>query len=236
MSIKAVLFDMDGLIFDTERVADGAARKAGRDVGIVLTDDVLQCLYGANYKSGEMVMKKNYGEDFDYVEYKRIMRIYMEEVLESKDGLRFMPGAKELILWLQQTDYKKAIASSSSVETIKKFLSMVGLSDCFDVIIGGDMVTNSKPAPEIFEKAAAAVGVPTENCLVLEDSYNGVRSGSSAGCVVGMVPDLVTPTEEIEKLCFAIFSSLNDVQEFIGKYNKGDFDGKESPIIYPKNQ
>ncbi len=235
MSIKAILFDMDGLIFDTESVADKAARKACLDMGTVLTDDILQHLYGANYKRGEIMMKKKYGEDFDYAKYKRIMRKYMEEALAQEDGLRFLPGAKELIAWLKQTDYKKAIASSSTMETINRFLDRMGLVDSFDFIIGGDMVVDSKPAPDIFKKAAESLGVPVENCLVLEDSYNGIRSGSSAGCIVGMVPNMVKPNEEIEKLCFAIFSSLNDVPGFISQYNNGEFDGKETPIIYPNN-
>ncbi len=235
MSIEAILFDMDGLIFDTESLATQAARKACLDMDVVLRDDVLQYLYGANYKNGEIVMKKNYGEDFDYDRYKRLMRVYMEELLAKDDGLRFMTGAKELILYLQQTNYKKAIASSSMMETITRFLDRVGLSDCFDVVISGDMVEKSKPAPDIFKKAAEAVGVPVEKCLVLEDSYNGVRSGASAGCIMGMVPDMVQPDEDIKNLCFAIFSSLNDVKGFISKYNSGEFDGEKTPIIYPKN-
>ena len=128
-----------------------------------------------------------------------------------------MKGAKELLAWLKEHGIPCVLATSTSVELATKRLKMAGIYDCLQHYITGDMVTRSKPDPEIYLKAADAAGVPIEKCLVLEDSYNGILSGRASGAVVGMVPDMLPYDESCADSVDAVFDSLLDVIEWISE-------------------
>ncbi len=213
MSTKAVLFDMDGLMFDTERLADGMWIKTGAKHGFTITPSDVALLRGLNRERGKEVFLQHFGADFPYD------MLLDETIAEFTASLAvnvpLRPYIKELLAELKHRGIPAAIGSSTNRTLIEQNLRVAGVEEYFDAIVGGDEVTNSKPAPEVFLKCAAKLGVDPQDCIVLEDSYNGIRAGSSAGCKAIMVPDLDPPTEEMEKLAFAIVPSLKEVSAYL---------------------
>ena len=211
MAVKGILFDMDGLLFDTEKVACEADRLACRELGFELRDDVLVQLYGSNKKSAKAIFHKYYGPAFDYERFRKLMRGHVTRITEEKGGLRPMPGAAELLFYLSQQPYKLAVASSSACAIIQRFLNMSGFAHYFSAIVGGDLVEDAKPSPDIFLLAAKELGFAPSDCLALEDSPNGIQSAAAAGCITVMVPDTILPTDEMRALCFDVVDSLYDI-------------------------
>ena len=124
-------------------------------------------------------------------------------------------GAAELLRCLKEQGARIALASSTRLDIITMEMRDAGLIDYFDVIIGGDMVKNSKPQPDVFLRAAEELNVDAADCYIIEDSYNGVRAARKAGGTVFMVPDLLEPTEEMRSLADRIFGSLLDVKKYL---------------------
>ncbi len=137
----------------------------------------------------------------------------VEARLEHSVPLR--PGLFELLDALRARNCKMAVASSTDSARVLHNLETAGVRGYFSAVIGGDQVTHSKPEPEIFLKAAAALDTPPGLCMVLEDSYNGVRAGAAAGCFTVMVPDMDPPTPEMERLAWAIVPGLTDVARLL---------------------
>lgn len=205
----AVLFDMDGLMFDTERVSDAVwCEVAGRG-GFAMTSADVSLLRGRNYEGGRAAMQERFGADFPYDALAAEAVREIGARLERQIPLR--PGLFALLNALRGMGCKMAVASSTHGSRVLRNLQRTGTRDYFSAVIGGEAVTHSKPHPEIFLRAAAALGAKPEECMVLEDSYNGVRAGAAAGCFTVMVPDLDAPTPEMERLAGAIVPSLNAV-------------------------
>ena len=139
-------------------------------------------------------------------------RLYYDHY--EREGLPLKSGARELLSALNGSGTPLALASSTRTETVRRELRDAGLLDFFDVVIGGDQVTRSKPHPEIFLRAAAELGTAPEECCVIEDSFNGIRAAAAAGMHPLMVPDMLQPDEEILALAERVFPSLHEVRNF----------------------
>ncbi len=208
--IKAVIFDMDGLMFDTETLYNMAWTYAGQKHGYEIDAKVLDPMRGVNQETVRRLFREAFGEDFDFFEIRKSRVEYMERYI-SEHGLPHKPGLTELLGYLKDKGYQIALATSTSRETALEYLEMEQVRDYFEVIVCGDMVKNSKPDPEIYLKAVSQLGRSPKECVVLEDSPNGILSGYQAGCRVIMIPDCLNPGPEELKRTTAILDSLHDV-------------------------
>ncbi|MBQ6835851.1 MAG: HAD family phosphatase [Clostridia bacterium] len=211
----AVVFDMDGVILDTENLGIAAWRKAGVKYGIPESeiDRVYRLIIGTKVERGNEIIRENFGKDFPSEDFRKEAGAFIRDVLMTKIPLR--PFAREILEFLKNNGIKVALASSTKYEIVIRELTQEGLIGYFDVIIGGDLVAKSKPEPDIFLKAIADLGETPENCFIVEDSANGIRAAHASGAKPIMVPDLVTPTEEIKALCHKIFGNLGEVMEYL---------------------
>jgi len=209
----AVIFDMDGLIFDTETLYQEAFRAAAAVGGHDLPTAVIQRTIGVPWVQSRVLLLEQMGPDFPIDQYFAQMIGHFE--LLAATQLRLKPGVVELLDFLDQLAMPRCIATSSAHSTVQSHLSAHGLADRFHAVIGhGDYVA-SKPSPDPFLTAAKRLGVAPSLCLALEDSHNGVRSASAAGMMTFMVPDLLGPTPEIQSLCTGVVSDLHAVRELI---------------------
>lgn len=212
--IKAVVFDMDGVIFDSERLVIDCWRPIADKYQIKDIEKTCLACTGTNKDLTRKIMKETYGEDFPYDEYKAEVSALFHD--RAKDGkLPQKPGVKELLAYLKQHDYKVAIASSTRQEIVRRELEEGGLIDFFDQIICGDMVSRSKPEPDIFLKACEALAVSPNEAYAIEDSYNGIRAAYAGGLHPVMVPDLKGPDDEMRAKTDYIFDSLVAFLDFL---------------------
>lgn len=206
-----VIFDMDGVIFDSEQFVIDIWNIVAEQKNLVGMEEACRECIGTNYDMTRKIMVERYGEAYD--EYRVLAREIQADYL-AKNGMPQKPGVKELLQFLKDQGIKLALASSTKVDVVKSELSDAGFLDYFQVVIGGDMVSKSKPEPDIFLKACEELGcVPTET-YVIEDSYNGIRAASRAGMKPIMVPDILQPNEEMKELAMWIFPSLMAVKKF----------------------
>lgn len=213
--IQAVIFDMDGLIFDSERVVRRSWDIAGEKLGLgpLGTRHIFDTL-GFNVVLREAYFKNIYGEDFPMDTFNAITRTAFQEIADS-EGVAMKPGVWELLELAKKRGITTAVATSSRRVYSTDMLQKAGIWDYFTGAIFGDMVVHAKPNPEIYLKAAKMIGVAPENCIALEDSPNGIRSSHAAGMYPIMIPDLVQPTEEIQKLYWKCYDSLLDVKKLL---------------------
>ena len=213
--VEAVIFDMDGLLIDTETISFTLFQKVFSDYGYVISQEYyVNELVGRNIKGIRENILKEYGEDFQFDEiyYKKVKE--MTEYIESK-GVLLKKGALELIKYLHENKYKIAVATSTKRERAEKLLNIVKVKDYFQEIICGDEVINSKPNPEIFLKAAEKLGVEPSNCIVLEDSAAGIEAAHKAGMKGINVPDMKTPDDNMRGMAYRIEDSLLGVLEYL---------------------
>ncbi len=214
--IEAVVFDMDGILFDTERLSVECWRQTAREMGLGDIEKGVYGCIGLNRTDSRLFMKQTYGEDFPYEEFRaRNSALFRERV--EREGLPVMEGAGALLEWLAGRGIPTALASSTAVNTVKSHLERADFSHYFQVVIGGDMVEHSKPQPDIYCKACSLLGTKPERTAAVEDSPNGIRSAYGAGMLPIMVPDLVQPGPELEKLLYRKCDSLRDVLELLKK-------------------
>lgn len=209
----AVIFDMDGLIFDTEALYQAAFLAAATAGGHDLPMAVIQSTIGVPWVRSRVLLQERMGADFPIDQYFARMIEHFE--LLAATQLRLKPGVVELLDFLDQIEMPRCIATSSAHSTVQGHLAAHALVDRFHAVIGhGDYVA-SKPSPDPFLTAAKRLGVEPALCLALEDSYNGVRSASAAGMMTIMVPDLLSPTPEIQSMCTGVASDLHAVRKLI---------------------
>lgn len=213
-NIKAFVFDMDGLIFDSEKVVQRAWNMTGPEFGIENLGDHIYNTVGMNAARRKVYFQKALSEDFPFEEFTAQTRKRFREIVDS-EGLEMKPGAEELIRFLKGKGYRLAVATSSSRAHATKLLKESGIYDCFDGMVFGDMVSHSKPDPEIYQKACDVIGVRPEESIAFEDAPSGVRSASAAGLKVVVVPDLVQPSEEIQELAWKQMDNLNEFITYI---------------------
>ncbi len=211
----AVVFDMDGVIFDSERAVMNCWIELAKKYDIKdIEEPYLACTGTTDAKTRE-IMLNAYGEDFPYDEYaKEAYMMYHERY----DGgrLPMKPGVKEILTFLKDNGKKIALASSTRRQTVVNQLRDAGILDYFDVIVTGDMVSRSKPEPDIFLLACEKIKVEPESAYAIEDSYNGIRAAHAGNLRPIMVPDLLPSNEEMEGLAEKVLPNLNDVVGYLG--------------------
>ena len=213
MEIKAVIFDMDGLMIDSERIVQLAWKIVGERLGYGdLGEDIYHTM-GLSVVREKYFIKK-YGEKFPFQEF---LTEYRKEYYEyvNKNGIDAKPGLYQLLETLKQLGIPMAVATSTSRESAMKNLEAKNITSYFAGFVCGDMVTESKPSPEIYLKACELIGVDPKNAIALEDSFNGIKAAYAAGMMPVMVPDLIKDTLEVDELLFAKKADLNEVAEWI---------------------
>lgn len=205
--IKAVLFDMDGLMFDTERLWTEVWLDVGEQAGLPMTLEIVEAMRGRNLEGCRQVCCNAFGAGFDFDAFLELARAGMDRRVEAR-GLPKKPGLDELLAELGRRGLPAVVGTSTRRVTTERYLAKAGVAGCFKGQVCGDEVTSGKPAPEVFLKAAALAGVEPADCMVLEDSPNGIRAGAAAGCKAVMVPDLAQPDEELRGLAAAIVPDL----------------------------
>lgn len=210
MAVKAVIFDLDGTIVDTEKYYRQFWPKAMAELGYTLTDEQALELRSLGRPFAPAKFKEWYGDDFDYWKARNLRKDMMEEYFD-KEGICCKAGAKELLTYLKENGITTAIATASDLERTEKYLNKVGLSDYFDKLISATMVEEGKPSPDIYKYACEQLGLASWQCIAVEDSPNGVLSAFHAGCKVIMVPDQTQPDEELNRYLYKCVDSLEDI-------------------------
>ena len=223
MDIKAVLFDMDGLMVDTESLATEAFIHSAKKQGYDMTKEETLLVLGFTTKS-IYEFWENYFKNSD-VSGKQLVDDhykYIENILFTT-GPRKMPYIEELLKYLKESNYKVAVASSSNMDHIINNMEKTGLKKYIDEFTSGAEVENGKPSPDVFLLAAKRLGVKPEECLVLEDSKAGVIAGSSAGAKVIMIPDMFKPDEVCKEKAYRIVNNLGEVISILEEKNNENF-------------
>ncbi|MEE5992909.1 MAG: HAD family phosphatase [Oscillospiraceae bacterium] len=211
---KAVIFDMDGLMLDTEKLLARYWMQAAHEYGFPMQlQQVLEIRsLSANYAKPKL--QSIFGENFNYEEIRARRRQLTAEHLQTY-GIEKKQGLDQLLQYLKDSNRKIAVATATDKERTEIYLKQVGVYEYFDTFVCGDMVKIGKPDPEIYLTACQAVGFPPAECMALEDSPNGIRSAYSAGCKAVMIPDLSQPDEELKPLLYACVPSLADVIDIL---------------------
>ena len=211
---KLVIFDMDGLMIDTEPLSIAGWKAAASELNLSIPDELLKSVIGFNRELCKVYMLEALGPDFEYDKALALLHKYVDQYFENH-GVPIKPGLIQLLDKLDELGIKKAVATSSSNKRAALKLTTANLAHRFDAVIGGNMVAKSKPAPDIFLKAAEVLGIPPKDCIVLEDSNPGAEGAVRAGMRVIVVPDLVPPTDTTRSQAYAICDSLYDVCEIL---------------------
>lgn len=211
---KAVVFDMDGVIFDSERAVMQCWKEVASRHNIPDIEKAILACTGTTMVRTREIMLNLYGADFPYDEYAR----ESSAIFHSRyDGgrLPMKQGVKELLTFLKEHNKKIALASSTRQQVVTDELRDAGIIEYFDRIICGDMVSRSKPAPDIFLKACEELNVSPSDSYAIEDSYNGIRAAHAGGLHPIMVPDLLPADEEMQSLAEIVLPSLTSVMEYL---------------------
>ena len=210
---SAVIFDMDGVIFDSERLVLECWEKIGEKYHLEgMRDAFLPCIGTNDIKTREIVLER-YGADFPYDEFRReSSRLYHSIV--DRGGLPVKTGVIELLSYLKEHAVPLALASSTRLEVVTQELKQAGLYEYFGVVMGGDQLKRSKPEPDIYLMTCEKLGVQPIYTYAIEDSYNGIRSAYSAGMKPIMVPDMLQPTEEMREKSVIVLDDLLQVRDW----------------------
>jgi len=209
-TLAAVVFDMDGLLLDSERIAYDIGRQVSLDLGIPWTHETAMQLIGRNSREHEALLKGAFGEDYPLeVHQAEFGRRY--EAVIAQGTIPLKPGVHELFDVLDARRLPRAVATSTRRSRALPKLEAVGLLARVDLVVAGDEVSRGKPAPDIFLAAAERLGQAAGRCLALEDSNAGVRSAHAAGMRVVMVPDLLRPADDIRDAGIMVAASLLDI-------------------------
>lgn len=214
--IEAVIFDMDGVIFDTEKVYLNNWIKVFEDHGYRMTKEVYISVMGRGRKDVIKTFLQVYGDDLPIDQmYKEKDKMFMQEIEEGKVPIK--PCVKEILNFLKKNRFKIALATSAKRERTIMQLEMAGIESDFDAIVCGDEIINSKPDPEIFLNAAQKLSVISSNCAVVEDSPAGIRAAFNAKMIGIHVEDLKKADQEILKYCHKNFKNLYEIREYISE-------------------
>lgn len=211
---KAVVFDMDGVIFDSERAVMQCWKEVASRHNIPDIEKAILACTGTTMVRTREIMLNLYGADFPYDEYARESSVIFHSRYDG-GRLPMKPSVKELLTFLKERGKKIALASSTRQQVVTDELRDAGIIEYFDRIICGDMVSRSKPAPDIFLKACEELNVSPSDSYAIEDSYNGIRAAHAGGLHPIMVPDLLPADEEMQSLAEIVLPSLTSVMEYL---------------------
>ena len=216
--ILGVIFDMDGVMIDSERQSNEgwlwAAEQLGVEMPMWLIDsfkgapNTLSCQFFDNYYHGKI----------DYWEARKLRTEHIYKIRE-KEGLPIKKGLFELLDYIRENGIKCAVATSTRRESAEKTLHTIGAWEYLDNVVYGDSVEHGKPEPDIFLAAADRIGVPPQECIVIEDSINGIKAGHAAGMKVVHVPDTIQIDDTIRALTYCVCEHLGEVPDVIEKLN-----------------
>ncbi|WP_191017896.1 HAD family hydrolase [Treponema zioleckii] len=213
-NFKAVLFDMDGVLLDTESVCKICWNRAAAEYGV---DDIEKAYYecvGTNTNDTLQILKKYCAGKVSVEEFhNRTGELFY--VVEREQGLKKMPYVVECLESLKSRGLRLAVASSTRWENVSRQLKAAGIFDFFETITTGDTVEHSKPAPDIYIKSFESLSLLPNDCVAVEDSPNGVRAAVAAGLKCVMVPDQIQPDDEMKKIAWKIIASLKALPETI---------------------
>ena len=212
--IYGVLFDMDGVVLDTEKLYARFWAEAAHALGYPMTYEQALGMRSLNSAAGQAKLESYFGPGVSRADMRK-KRVELMDAYVARFGVEAKPGIHELLDYLKGHGIRTAIATSSPMERAKNYLDSLSLTAKFDCICSGHDVAQGKPAPDIYLKAAASIGVLPENCLAIEDSPAGVLSAYRAGCMPILVPDLDGSDEEMRKTLYAEANSLLDIIELI---------------------
>ena len=212
--IRAALFDMDGTIFDTERIYTQGWLAGAAQYGYPLTEEMLIVFHGQSPEENCRNFKSLFGEDARYWDVRAVRRKYVEDNI-ARLGVPVKPGLYQILPALKERGIRICIATASVRERAEAMWEETGIKQYIDFSVCGDEVTACKPNPEIFLAAAERCGALPEECIVLEDAANGIRAAYRAGAHPILIPDTEPVTDEMRKLAGHIFPSLADVCRWI---------------------
>lgn len=213
---KQIIFDMDGVIFDTENLILSCWCFLAEIYDIPRIEDTFRRAIGVSAEGTKKIVREVYGDDFPCEMFWKEWKQLFNQKIE-KQGLPVKRGARELLSFLKINGYRVGLASSTKHQDVVDELTQTGLIDFFEILVGGDMVERGKPEPDIYLCVCEQMEIDPKETFAIEDSWNGVRSAAGAGLRVLHVPDLLEPNEEMERLSYAIFDDLIDLRNYLAK-------------------
>lgn len=207
---RGAIFDMDGTLFDTEKLYRQMWLEVAAEFGEEKNYGLPTAISGTNLGEESLQIIRRFYPNIDAEAY--LARVLEEVRAAAERNLELMAGVEEILNFFKSAGVKMAVASSAPVTVIEKNLTRANLRGYFEALVGGDLVKNGKPAPDIFLLAAEELKLPASDCYIFEDSLNGIRAAHASGGAAIMIPDTVQPTDEIKKLCAAVFRNINEAR------------------------
>ncbi|MBS6211580.1 MAG: HAD family phosphatase [Clostridiales bacterium] len=213
--IKAVLFDMDGVLIDTEKYLTKFWQQAAAEAGLSLK--IEDCYMFRSFASqfASVIFQEKYGKEYDYFAIRNRRKELMKEHIET-NGIEIKPEVKETLWAIKQKGIQIAVVTATDEERTKSYLTEIGIYEWFDSIICATMVERGKPFPDVYLYACDKIGCTPKECMAVEDSPNGIQAASDAGCKTVMVPDLTQPDEDSKKRVIGVAQTLRGVLEYLG--------------------
>ena len=213
-NMRGLIFDMDGVLLDTEKIYFQCWKQSAREFGFIMQDETALAVRSCCSKYAEPFLKHKMGESFDYFRVRNRRRELVSQYIAEK-GIQQKPGILSLMQFCKEQGILTAVATATSHDLAEKRLQLAGLNHVFSKIIGGDNVSCGKPEPDIYLQAAAELGLSPKECIAIEDSPNGIISAFSAGCSVIMIPDLTPPDSYLQPILCDIAANLQQVKTIL---------------------